>query len=221
MWFGVVIVMSSAILPELIKAIFTHIKFVVVAVTLGSIIAIVLASILSRFKTISKYIMPIIGLFQTIPGIVFIGVLFVYTGMRPKTIYIALTAYAIFPVLKNTYAGILDVNASYVEAARGIGMTQWQSLLKVELPMAVPSIFAGIRMSTVYTVSWAVLAAMIGQGGLGVFIYRGIDTNVQETILIGAIPSAILAILMGYFVDYLQTKFMPKGLTTGDTQHDR
>ncbi len=188
-----------------------HIKFVVVSVAIGSTIAILLASILSRNAKVARFVMPIVSIFQTIPGIVFIGVLFVYTGMRPLTIYIALSTYAIFPVLKNTYAGIMDVDKGILEAARGVGMTKWQSLWRVELPLSMSSIFSGLRMATVYTVSWAVLAAMIGQGGLGEFIYIGIGTNIQAYILMGAIPAAILALVMGYSIDLLQKLVMNRG----------
>lgn len=188
-----------------------HIKFVVVSVAIGSTIAILLASILSRNAKVARFVMPIVSIFQTIPGIVFIGVLFVYTGMRPLTIYIALSTYAIFPVLKNTYAGIMDVDKGILEAARGVGMTKWQSLWRVELPLSMSSIFSGLRMATVYTVSWAVLAAMIGQGGLGEFIYIGIGTNIQAYILMGAIPAAILALVMGCSIDLLQKLVMNRG----------
>lgn len=188
-----------------------HIKFVVVSVAIGSTIAILLASILSRNAKVARFVMPIVSIFQTIPGIVFIGVLFVYTGMRPLTIYIALSTYAIFPVLKNTYAGIMDVDKGILEAARGVGMTKWQSLWRVELPLSMSSIFSGLRMATVYTVSWAVLAAMIGQGGLGEFIYIGIGTNIQAYILMGAVPAAILALVMGYSIDLLQKLVMNRG----------
>lgn len=198
-------------IPNILAQTLVHIKFVVVSVVIGSTIAILLASILSRNAKVARVVMPIVSIFQTIPGIVFIGVLFVYTGMRPLTIYIALSTYAIFPVLKNTYAGIMDVDKGILEAARGVGMTKWQSLWRVELPLSMNSIFSGLRMATVYTVSWAVLAAMIGQGGLGEFIYIGIGTNIQAYILMGAIPAAILALVMGYSIDLLQKIVMNRG----------
>lgn len=198
-------------IPNILDQTLVHIKFVVVSVSIGATIAILLASVLSRNAKVARFVMPIVSIFQTIPGIVFIGVLFVYTGMRPLTIYIALSTYAIFPVLKNTYAGIMDVDKGILDAARGVGMTRWQSLWRVELPLSLSSIFSGLRMATVYTVSWAVLAAMIGQGGLGEFIYIGIGTNIQAYILMGAIPAAILALVMGYGIDLLQKLVMRRG----------
>ena len=200
---------------KLIEAIITHLKYVGISVSIGFVIALILGILLSRAPKISKYILPIISLFQTIPGLVFIGVLFIYIGIRPATIIIALSIYAIFPILKNTYTGILSVDLKLKEAAKGCGMNNFQILYKVELPMAMNSIFSGIRMSTIYTVSWAVLAAMIGLGGLGEFIYRGIDTNNNTLIIGGAIPAAIMAILLGFLIDFVQAKVTPRGLKGG------
>ena len=128
---------------------------------------------------------------------------------------IALSIYAMFPVLKNTYVGILNVEPQYTEAARGLGMSNSQVLVQVELPLAMPTIIAGLRMSTVYTVSWAVLAAMIGLGGLGDFIYRGISTNNNALIIVGAVPAAVLAVVLGLLIDRLQKKAVPRGLRKG------
>lgn len=199
----------------LINAIFTHLAYVFIAVGLGFIIALTLAILLSRVPSISKVIIPIVGIFQTIPGLVFVGVLFIYLGMEPITVIIALTIYAIFPILKNAYTGILDVDENIKEAARGCGMTNIQVLFKIELPLAINAIFSGLRMSTIYTVSWAVLAAMIGLGGLGEFIYRGISTNNNILIIGGAIPAALIAIILGHIIDKVQKKITPRGLQGG------
>lgn len=198
---------------SLFAAIITHIQFVVVSVFFGFIMALLFAVLLSRLPDyVSDFVLPVLGVFQTIPGLVFIGVLFMYTGMEPITVIIALSVYALFPILKNTYAGIISVPRVAKEAAKGCGMTNFQILYKVELPMSLNAIFSGLRMSTIYTVSWAVLAAMIGLGGLGEFIYRGIETNNQTLILGGAIPASILAILFGYIIDFVQKKVTPRGL---------
>lgn len=200
----------------MIRAVFTHLGYVLIAVLLGSIIAITFAIILSRFQKISNVMIPLLGIFQTIPGLVFIGVLFIYLGMEPITVVIALTIYAIFPILKNTYTALIDVDEGIKEAARGCGMTDWQILFKIELPLSMNAIFTGLRMTTIYTVSWAVLASMIGLGGLGEFIYRGIATNNNTLIVGGAIPAAILAILLGYIIDKVQYKITPRGIRGGD-----
>ena len=201
----------------LVTAMWTHVQYVVVSVGIGFCLAMLLAVMLSRMPKISGIALPVLGIFQTVPGLVFIGILFMYTGIRPITIIVALSIYALFPILKNTYAGILAVPSAPKEAARGCGMTNIQILFKVELPMALPAIFSGLRMATIYTVSWAVLAAMIGLGGLGEFIYRGIDTNNQTLIIGGAVPAAILAILFGFLIDFIEDKVTPRGLKGGRT----
>ena len=200
---------------KLIRAIFVHLQYVFISVGVGFVVAVILGIFLSRLPKVSKIAIPIIGVFQTIPGLVFIGVLFIYLGMVPITVIIALSIYALFPILKNTYTGILSVDPSIKEAARGCGMNNWQILFKIELPLAMSAIFTGLRMSTIYTVSWAVLAAMIGLGGLGEFIYRGIDTNNKVLIIGGALPAAILAIILGFVIDFVQMKITPRGLKGG------
>ena len=200
---------------KLLEAIVVHLQYVFVSVGIGFVVALILGILLSRVPKLSSVIIPVVSIFQTIPGLVFIGVLFIRIGIQPATVIIALSIYALFPILKNTYTGILSVDKGLIEAARGCGMSNWQILFKLELPLAMPSIFSGLRMSTIYTVSWAVLAAMIGLGGLGEFIYRGIDTNNNTLIIGGAIPAAVLAILLGFLIDFIQAKVTPRGLKGG------
>jgi len=197
---------------KLLQAIVTHLVYVLISVFIGFVIALFLGILLSRAPKISKFVLPVLSVVQTIPGIVFIGILFLYLGMVPATVLAALSIYAIFPVLKNTYTGLIGVSEQYKEAARGCGMSSLQSLLRVELPLALPAIIGGLRMSTVYIVSWAVLASMIGLGGLGDFIYIGVSTNNNMLIIAGAIPAAILAVGLGLLIDYFQKKAVPKGL---------
>ena len=196
----------------LLRAIGIHTVYVLVSVTIGFVLGLLLGILLSRVPKWSGMIMPVLSIFQTIPGLVFIGVLFIWWGMIYPTVIVALTAYAMFPVLKNTYTGIVSVDGKYLEAARGCGMSPFQILYKVELPLAMPTIIAGLRMAAVYTVSWAVLASMIGLGGLGDFVYQGTSSNNNTLILIGAIPAAVLAILIGSLIDWLQKKVTPRGL---------
>lgn len=196
----------------LLSAIGTHMIYVIISVTLGFITGMVLGIILSRVPKWSVVILPVLSVFQTIPGLAFIGILFLITGMKPITVIIALSVYVIFPVLKNTYTGILSVEDKYIEAAKGCGMTSFQTLIKVELPLASPAVIAGLRMAVIYTVSWAVLAAMIGLGGLGDFIYQGTTSNNNTLILLGAVPAAIIAIVLGLIIDLLQKKLTPRGI---------
>ena len=196
-------------------AILVHTGYVLICVTVGFFLGLLLGVALSRTPRISGIVLPVISVLQTIPGLVFIGVLFLWLGMVPMTVIIALSIYAMFPVLKNTFTGLLGVDAQYKEAAQGCGMSPVQQLLRVELPLAMPTIIGGLRMSMVYTVSWAVLAAMIGLGGLGTFIYQGVQSSNNALILLGAVPAALLAFLLGGLIDLLQKHVVPKGLRKG------
>ena len=189
-----------------------HLFFTLASVAIGFALGVVLGVLLSRRPKLSGVVLPILSIFNTIPGIVFIGLLFLAWGTHVATVLAALGIYATFPVLKNTYAGLVSVDQQYIEAARGCGMSAIQSLIRVELPLAMPTIIGGLRMSTVYTVSWAVLASMIGLGGLGDFVYRGTSSNNNTLILLGAIPAAILAVLFGLVIDLLQKRVTPRGL---------
>ncbi|MDD6605417.1 MAG: ABC transporter permease [Oscillospiraceae bacterium] len=196
----------------LAKAIGIHTVYVLVSVACGFCLGLLLGILLSRVPKWSGIILPVLSIFQTIPGLVFIGVLFILWSNTASTVLVALSVYAMVPVLKNTYTGILGVESKYIEAARGCGMSPLQTLLRVELPLAMPTIIAGLRMAAIYTVSWTVLAAMIGRGGLGTFVYQGVASNNNTLILLGAIPAAILAILFGAVIDRLQRKVTPRGL---------
>lgn len=206
--------MSSTAL-SIAQATAVHLGYTLVSVAIGFVLGLCLGILLTRFPKAAKYILPVLSVLNTIPGIVFVGVLFLYLGMRPATVIIALSIYAMFPVLKNTFTGLSAVDAQYKQAARGCGMSSAQRLLWVELPLAMPTIIGGLRMSTVYTVSWAVLAAMIGQGGLGDFIYQGVSSNNNALILQGAIPAALLAFVLDALMDALQRRVVPRGLRKG------
>ncbi len=197
---------------SLLRNIGIHLLYVFASVSIGFVLGLTLGILLYRSEKYAKIILPVLSVFNTIPGIVFIGILFLYLGMKPATVIIALSIYAMFPVLKNTFVGLTNVERRYIEAARGCGMNNRQILFRVELPLAIPTIIGGLRMATIYTVSWSVLAAMIGLGGLGEFIYQGININRNDIILLGAIPAAVLAIALGLLIDALQRKVTPRGI---------
>ena len=200
------------LLLEILRQTAIHTGYTLVCVAVGFVVGVSLGIGLSRLPRLSRYLLPLLSILNTVPGIVFSGMLFIWIGMRPATVIIALSIYAMFPVLKNTVTGLNGVDEQYKEAARGCGMNQLQRLRHVELPLAMPTIIGGLRLSTVYTVSWTVLAAMIGQHGLGDFVYRGVSSNNNELILQGAIPAAILALVLGGLVDLLQRHVVPRGL---------
>ena len=213
--------MTMQTVHDILRAVAVHLGYTVVSVAVGFVLGVALGIVLSRFPRAARFILPALSVLNTVPGIVFIGLLFLWLGMRPVTVLAALSIYAAFPVLKNTVAGLAAVEPQYKEAARGCGMDQLQRLRLVELPLAMPTIIGGLRLSTVYTVSWAVLAAMIGQGGLGDFIYKGVSSNNHVLILQGAIPAALLAFLLGSLVDALQKRVVPRGMRSGKGAAER
>ena len=213
--------MTMQTVRDILQAVAVHLGYTVVSVSVGFVLGVALGIVLSRFPRAARFILPALSVLNTVPGIVFIGLLFLWLGMRPVTVLAALSIYAAFPVLKNTVAGLAAVEPQYKEAARGCGMDHLQRLRLVELPLAMPTIIGGLRMSTVYTVSWAVLAAMIGQGGLGDFIYKGVSSNNHVLILQGAIPAALLAFLLGSLVDALQKRVVPRGMRGGKGAAER
>lgn len=202
----------------LLRAVGVHLAYTLAATAIGFVLGLMLGIALSRSERAARILLPVLSIFQTIPGLVFIGVLFLLIGMRPAAVLIALSVYAMFPVLKNTCSGITGVDKKYIEAAHGCGMTPLQTLVRVELPLAMPSIASGLRMAAVYTVSWAVLASMIGLGGLGDFIYQGTSSNNNTLILIGAVPAAVIAIALGAAIDALQKRLTPRGMREGDSK---
>ncbi|WP_050182025.1 osmoprotectant update ABC transporter permease/substrate-binding subunit OpuFB [Domibacillus robiginosus] len=180
---------------ELLAALFEHIQISFIALFFAVLIAIPLGILLTRKQRAAESIIGITAVLQTIPSLALLGLLIPLFGIGKVPAVIALVVYALLPILRNTYTGIKEVDPSLIEAARGMGMNQKRRLLKVELPLAMPVIMAGIRTAMVLIVGTATLAALIGAGGLGDLILLGIDRNNTALIILGAVPAALLAIL--------------------------
>lgn len=195
-----------------LMALMRHLLLVGVSVGAGILISLPLGILLSRLPRAAGPVLALAGTVQTIPGLVMLGFALIFFGIGLFPALVVLSLYAILPVLRNTYTGITGVEPSIIEAARGIGMTGGQRLWQVELPLALPSIVGGIRISTVYIVSWATLAGLIGAGGLGDLIWTGLSTYNSRYILWGAIPSTVLAFLLSGLIGRLQQALTPRGL---------
>jgi osmoprotectant transport system permease protein len=170
---------------------------VAVSTFLAAAIGVPLGIVLTRKPRLARPVLAIAGIVQTIPSLALFGFLLplpLIGGIGARTAIVALLVYAMLPVLRNTYAGILSVDPSISEAATGLGMTQRQRLWWVELPLALPVVLAGVRIATVVSIGLATIAAAIGAGGLGVLIYRGIAIVDNRQILAGAVPAALLAL---------------------------
>jgi len=181
-----------------------HVGLTLISLMIAIIIAVPLGIWIARRQRIAGAVLGFAGVLQTIPSIALLGILIPFLGIGPKPAILALFLYALLPIIRNTYTGISGVNAAVIDAARGMGMSKWQILTKVELPLAFPVIMAGIRTATVINVGVATLAAYIAAGGLGEFIFGGIALNNSDMILAGAIPAALLAIVLDFMLSLLQ-----------------
>lgn len=180
---------------KLFAQLLEHIGLTFLSLILAALIAIPLGIWITRQPRWAGVALGMTGVLQTIPSLALLGFLIPLLGIGFKPAIFTLFLYALLPILRNTYTGILGVDATVKEAAVGMGMTPWQVLLKVELPLAMPVIFAGIRTATVINVGVATLASYIGAGGLGVFIFEGIALNNSNMILAGASLAAVLAVV--------------------------
>ena len=181
-----------------------HIGLTLIALGIAVAVGVPLSIYLTRNRAVAGTVLGAVGVIQTIPSIALLGFMLPLLGIGAVPAIVALFLYALLPIVRNTFAGIDEVNDSVIESARGMGMTDAQILRKVELPLAVPVIFAGIRTATVINVGVATLCALIGAGGLGEYIFRGIALNNMEMILAGAFPAALLALLFDYILGLLE-----------------
>ncbi|MBU0903990.1 MAG: ABC transporter permease [Planococcaceae bacterium] len=196
------------------QAFVEHIYLSFIALAIGIAIALPLGILIARYR---KYAEPVIGvtaIFQTIPSLALFGFLVPLMGIGSNTALIALIIYALLPILRNTYTGIISVDSSITEAGRGMGMTRSQILTQIEFPLALPFIMAGIRTATVLTVGIATLATFVGAGGLGDVIYRGLQSYNNSLVLAGALPVALLAISFDLLLKWVEKKATPKGMKT-------
>lgn len=196
----------------ILSATIQHVIISFLAVLLGTFVSIPLGIYLTRKRKAADYVLAVSGIIQTIPSIVLFGLAMPVLGLGFTPAFVVLFLYSILPILRNTYTGISEVDKMYIEAARGMGMSSFQILYKVELPLALPVIVSGIRISLVYIISWATVAALIGAGGLGDLIWTGLQRYKHNLILAGAIPASILALLAGLLISLLQKAVTPRGL---------
>lgn len=181
----------------LLETIWEHLQISLIALIIAIVIAVPLGLLLTRYIKVAEPIIGVAAVLQTIPSLAVLAFLIPFFGIGTTPAIIALTAYGLLPILRNTYTGIKEVNPSLKEAATGMGMNSFKRLTKVELPIAMPVIMAGIRTSMVLIVGTTTIAALIGAGGLGELILLGIDRGADiNLILLGAIPAALLAIVL-------------------------
>lgn len=198
--------------PLIVQKTGEHIYLSLISVLLACLIALPLGIFLSRHKKSANGVITVVSVIQTIPSLALFGFLIPLVGIGTTPAIIALTLYALLPILQNTFVGISEVNAALIEAGVGMGMTKWQVLRMVQLPIARGTIVAGLRLVVVQTISLATIATYIAAGGLGDIITRGISMINTMTILEGAIPVSLLVIIVNFLLLVINYIFTPKGL---------
>jgi osmoprotectant transport system permease protein len=187
-----------------------HIYLVLMAGLFTIVFGLIFGIIAYLFPKIRKYVIFVFDLFQTIPTLATLGLLMVVFGASPTTVIVGLTLYNLLPVVRNTMVGLMDVSPAIKEAAEGMGMPKMTKLLKVELPLAFPLIFAGMRISLVNSIGSAVMGFFVGGGGLGSVLYRGIRTMNFSFILQGTLTLMAMAIVVDGVMSFYENKLLPK-----------
>lgn len=189
---------------KLLTQIVQHLGLTFLSLFLAIIIGVPLGILIARKRKLSGSVLGIAGILQTIPSIALLGFMIPAFGIGATPAIFALLIYALLPIIRNTYTGIMEVDPAVTEAAKAMGMNRKQLLFKVQLPLAMPVIIAGIRTAAVINVGVATLASFVAAGGLGEFIFGGISLNNTNMILAGAIPAALLAVLLDQAIAVLQ-----------------
>ena len=195
---------------ELTFRIMQHIQLTGIALSIAVLIGVPLGIIISYIKPLNKPTLAVINLVQAIPSLAMLGFLVPFLGIGAAPTIFMVIVYSLLPIVKNTFAGLSNQNAEMLEAAKGIGMTQFQILFKIKLPLALPIIMAGVRISAVLSVGLVTLGAFIGAGGLGFTIHSGINMMKSEMVLAGAIPACILALLADFVASLIEKLVTPK-----------
>jgi osmoprotectant transport system permease protein len=194
---------------EILQATATHLYLVLISMVIAIAIAVPLGMLIVQRPALRSISLGVASVFQTIPSLALFGFLLPIPfigGIGPRTAIVALVLYALLPILRNTYVGLVGIDPAVLDAAEAMGMTPTQILWRVRLPLALSVILAGIRTATVITIGVATIAAAIGAGGLGTFIFRGVAMVSDSVILAGAIPAALLALTADQLLAWLERR---------------
>jgi len=204
--------MSSALARDILDLTLEHLFLVSLSMTIAAALAIPAGILLTRRTFLQRWVLGFANVMQTVPSLALFGFLIPLPflgGIGKHTAIVALVLYALLPILRNTLTGILNVDPAVRESAIAMGMTGRQLLWEVELPLGVRTILAGLRIATVTTIGTATIAAAIGGGGLGVFIFRGLASVDTTLLLAGAVPAAVLAVAADRGLEWIEHKLSP------------
>jgi len=201
-------------IDRIFAALKVHILIFCISLTFSVIIGMAISIFVTQEgrKKIGKVILSVMGAAQSVPSLVIIALIFIFVGIGIKPAIIALVIYGLVPIIFNTTSGILSVRQNIIEAGRGMGLTQNQLLWKVKIPIALPVIMGGIRSSATIIIGSATVAAVIGGGGLGDFIFIGLRMQKPEMLISGAITVSLLAIIVDYIMAKIEKKIVSRGL---------
>jgi len=202
---------------EIVQRATEHLYLVTVAIFIAIGVGIPLGILVTRKPKFKKPILGFANIMQTIPSLALFGLLIpvpIVGGIGDNTAIIALTLYSLLPIIRNTYTGIVGVDQAITQAGIGMGMTDMQLLWQVEIPLALGVILAGVRVATVIAIGLATIAAAIGAGGLGVFIFRGVATVNNQLLLAGAIPAALMALAADFGLGFVEARLSKSTLKT-------
>lgn len=189
-----------------LKWLLEHLQISLISILMAIVLGLAIGIFISEFPKSSKPVMGLVNFIYTIPSISLLGFLIPLSGIGNTTAVIALTVYALLPMVRNTHTGLTNVSPLLIEAATGMGSTRLQVLVKIKLPLAMPVIMAGVRNMAVMTIALAGIASFIGAGGLGVAIYRGITTNNRAMTVAGSLLIALLAIAVDLIIGAAEKK---------------
>jgi len=198
--------------PEILQCLGQHVYLTVIAMAFAIALAVPLGLALTRTRRLSGPVIAAIGVIQTLPSLALVALMVVWIPAGPIACIIALFLYALLPIVRNTYTGVMGVEPAMIEAARGMGMTSMQILIRVELPLSVPVIMAGVRTSTIICVGIATLGGIVNAGGLGSLIWKGLDRSNDALIYAGAVPAMALALVLDRVLALGERVFTPEGL---------
>lgn len=197
---------------ELLFKTWEHLYISLIAVLLGIIVAVPLGIALTRIPKAADLVIRIVSIIQTFPSLAILAFFVPLLGVGKVPAIVALFFYSVLPILRNTYTGVKEVDKNFLEAGRGMGMNNWEIIRNVEIPFAIPVIMAGIRLSTVYLIGWATLASFIGAGGLGSYIFDGLNLYLPSFIIAGAVPSMLMAVVIDQVFAKIELWVTPKGM---------
>lgn len=186
--------------------VFEHLYIVLISVVMTVLIGLPLGILAYSWPSFRKAILWVVDVLQTIPALALLGIIMVFLGAGKLTVIIGLVLYSLLPIVHNTYLGLNGVNPAIKEAARGMGMTKFYRLVRVELPLAFPVIFTGIRIASVTAIGVAVFATFVGGGGLGSIIYRGIYIQNMKLLLSGTLTLMAMAVLFDSVMAYVEKR---------------